>query len=495
MPQVKGEERRKVERRGPPRFSQLVGFWVPRRFVSDAGIDIGPFLADINEKIERRGFVLYDGQILTRPLDSNEPIDPVFEPESLGHDYEIPERRVWQAEQQAYFGLDDPYQMDDEGDTFTWSSLVTSVVGPYLESGELIAALLHGARDNSYFTCTCHYSTVVYTTKHRLVCMSCGANHFVLREPLALRARQLLTGEEWDDFFDEKGSRHHEEVDLPTVDFREIENAATIWTTSQWDEASHDFIFFARSSPEEIAEAIRGTEADPSILLEAGWSPVPEPPPPALQLMCNSIDVSLGKNAEHAFADGVSEFLAAFVHPDRLVHAIPQLFRAIELLLKARLEMLDSHGLEDQPNNPTVIDRLRAGGVNLAPEEIETITRLRRLRNDLQHGEATFNHRTGLALCRRGIVFVDRFADDELGTWTAAAIRGSDWYALLDIPEIAARAERIVDAGLKAYREDHDATITSCPRCEHETMLRPHPAAGASCAYCGHVPVVPDEDG
>jgi len=48
--------------------------------VSEAGIDVDPFLADINEKIERRGFVLYDGQILTRPLDSKEPIDPVFEP-------------------------------------------------------------------------------------------------------------------------------------------------------------------------------------------------------------------------------------------------------------------------------------------------------------------------------------------------------------------------------------------------------------------------------
>ncbi len=494
MPNVAKDESGEVERSGPARFSQLVGFWVPRRFVTEAGIDVDAFVADINEKVARRGFVLYDGQILTRSLDSGEPIDPVFEPESLDHDYEIPERREWKAEQRAYFGLDDPYQMADEDDTFTWSSMMTRVVGSYLAPGELIAALLHGESDDSYFTCTCHYSTVVYTTRHRCVCMSCGATHVVLCEPLALTPRQLLTGEEWDDFFDEKGSRRHEEVDLATVDFRDIENAAAIWTTNQWDEASHENIFFARSSPEEIAEAIRGTEADPSMLLEAGWTKVDQAPPPALQVMRNSVDVSLGKNAEHAFAEGVSEFLAAYVYPDRLVHAIPQLFRATELLLKARLEMLDPHGLDDQPNNPTVLDRLCAGGISLSGDEVEAITRLRRLRNNLQHGEATFNHREGLALCRRGIIFIDRFVDEELGMWTADAIRGSDWQALLNISEIAARARRIVDAWLEPYRKDPDASITPCPRCERETMLRPHPATGASCAYCGHVPVVRDDD-
>ena len=190
--------------------------------------------------------------------------------------------------------------------------------------------------------------------------------------------------------------------------------------------------------------------------------------------MRNSVDVSLAaKNAEHAFAEGVSQFLAAYVYPYRLVHAIPQIFRATELLL--HMEMLDPHSLDDQPNNPTVLDRLCAGGISLSGDEVETITRLRRLRNNLQHGEATFNHREGLALCRRGVIFIDRFVDEELGMWTADAI-GSDWQALLDISEIAARAHRIVDAGLEPYRKDPDASITACPRCERETMLRSHPA-------------------
>lgn len=491
MPEVTNDERVKAERTGPPRFSQLVGFWIPRRFVARPGIDVDAFLTDINDKIERRGFVLYDGQILTRPLDPVEPIDPIFESESLDPNYEIPERREWGPAQRAYFGLDSPYQMADEAaETFTWSHIMTRVVEPYLAPGELITGLLHGEEDNSHFTCPCHYATVVYTTRHRLVCMSCGATHVVLREPLALTTQQFLTDEEWVEFFDDKGSRHHEEVDLATVDFRAIENAETIWTTNQWDEAAHEFVFFVRSSP----EAIRGTEAAPSIVLEAGWTRVEQPPPPALQLTRDSIDVSLGRNAEHAFADGVSAFLAAYIRPERLVSAVPQLFRAIELLLKARLEMIDAHALDGQPNNRAVLGRLRAGGVILSSDEIDTIARLRRLRNDLQHGTATFNHRAGLALCRRAVVFTDRFVDEELGMWTAEAIEGSDWQALLDIPEIAARTERIVDQGLTPYRTDPDASITTCPRCQHETMLRPHPATGASCAFCGHVPVVRDDD-
>jgi hypothetical protein len=271
-----------TERSGPPQFANLVGFRIPRRFVSADGIDVDAFLVHINENIEGRGgLVLEDGQILTQEINRAEPLDVYVEPESLDHDFETPARREWQAAQRDYFGIENPYQLIEEGDTFTWSSLTTRVVSPYLRSGELIAAVLHGGQDGSYFACTCHYSTVVYTTRHRLLCMSCGATHVVLKEPLSLAPRQLLTGGEWSDFFDANGRRHHEELDLATVDFREVENAPTIWTTNQWEEASRDFVLFARASPEEIAEAIRGTEVDPSILIESGWVQVREPPPPA----------------------------------------------------------------------------------------------------------------------------------------------------------------------------------------------------------------------
>jgi ribosomal protein S27E len=481
-------------RREPTPFWKVLAFWAPRRFVTPTGIDVDAFVADINSKVRQRGFVMWDRQLLTTPLGSDEPIDVIFEPESLDSPLDTPDRVAWNHEQRIYFGLDDPYQMADEGDGFTWSHIMTRIVEPYIGPDELIAGVLHGETDGRYFYCPCHSATVVYTTRRRLVCMSCGATHLVFREPLTAPQRTLLSGDEWRDYFDDDGGRRHEEVDLPIVDVRAVETAATIWSTSQWDDASHEFIFFARSSPEEIAEAIRGTEMDPSIFEEAGWQRVDTAPPPALQIMESSIDLDLAENAAHAFREGVAAFVVAYVHAHQLVTAVPQIFRAIELVLKTRLAMIDPHGLDDQPNNPTVLKRLQAGGVAVAADEVETITRLRRLRNDLQHGEATFNHRAGLALCRSGVIWIDRFADEELGLWAGDVVEGADWLAMLEIDEVAARARRIVDQRVAAYRADAEASVTTCPRCDRETMVRPHSSTGASCAYCGHVPVERDDD-
>lgn len=125
---------------------------------------------------------------------------------------------------------------------------------------------------------------------------------------------------------------------------------------------------------------------------------------------------------------------------------------------------------------------------------METITRLRRLRNDLQHGEAAFNHRAGLGLCRRAVIRIDRFAEEELGLRTGDAIARADWLALLEIDELAARARRIVDQRIASCRTDPEASVTTCPRCERETMVGPHPTTGASCAYGGHVPVERDDE-
>jgi hypothetical protein len=447
-------------------------------------------VADINSKVRARGFVMWDRQVLTTPLDDQDRIDVIFEPESLDSSLETPERGHWGREQSRYFGLDHPYQMADEEDAFTWSHIMTRLIEPYLSPDELIAGVLHGEADDHYFYCPCHSATVVYTTRRRLVCMSCGATHLVFREPLPVPHRSVISADDWREYFDDEGGRRHEEVDLAIVDFCVVEAAETIWSTNQWEDASHEFVFFARSSPEEIAEAIRGTERDPSIFMEAGFEKVDLAPPPAFQLMEGSLDVDLLQNAAHAFRDGVAAFVAAHVDPHQLVTAVPQLFRAIELLLKARLTTIDAHGLHDQPNNPTVLKRLQVGGVSLSDDDVETIGRLRRLRNDLQHGEATFNHRAGLALCRRGVVWADRFADDDLGLWIGDVIAGSEWHALLEIEEVASRAQRIVNRRIAPFRTDAAASVTECPRCHREAMVRPHPSTGASCGYCGHVPIV-----
>jgi len=510
-------------------FTKLVALWIPRRFLHPSGINVSGFVSDLNEKILRRGFVLCDGQVLTTPI-PDVPAKGILRPEvvrvlpatvrdpvvgvvQLGgyalhkpigigeHSevicerhggnaaYDVPARRDWQAPQQDFFGLQNPYQMAEDSADYTWSHLVSRVVDPYVSPDERIAAIVHGERDRYYFYCPCHSANVVYTTRHRLVCMGCGATHIVLRQPLPVRPKRLLTPEEWIEYFDEDGGSGDEEIDMTIVDFQDVETAETIWATNQWDEAKHSFVFFARSSPEEIAKATRGTEADPSILREDGWKPVDTAPPPAYQVAQDSIDVDLLENAAHALREGVEHFVGARKKSERLVSAIPQLFRTVELLLKAKLQELEPLALDDHPNNPTVLKRLAARGVVLGKAEVDTVTRLRRLRNDLQHGAARFNHRQGLTISRGTVVLVDRFAHAELGLWIGDVISPDDWQEILGIEQVADTAKQVVEGRVAEIRAQPDAAVSSCPRCGRTAMVRPHQGTGASCIFCGHVPV------
>jgi hypothetical protein len=404
-------------------FTKLVSFWVPSRFVSGSGIDIEPFVTDLNEKITARGAIMSDGQVITTPL-SFDDIDPIFEELSLGEVKEPPPRRAWGAEERALFGLEAPYQMVDEQDTFTWSSVITSVADAYLTNGELIAGLLHGVSDDHYFTCPCHFAQVVYTTRGRLVCMSCGALHAIPAEPLPDPTEGLLTAEAFADLFDEEGPRRHEQVDLPLVDFCRIENAKLAWRTSWFEEATEQFVFLARSPPEVVAETIRGTEMDPTMFMEAGFTEIRLAPPPAAEVNAGQIDFALTENAAYAFEAGVRAYRRSYKEREELLTAVPQLSRTIELLLKARLQLEDQTQLADKPNNPTVITRLAERGVVLSDADGETVTALRRLRNMMQHGSTRVSGRQALGLCRAAIVFVNWFADAELELWTADALRG-----------------------------------------------------------------------
>ena len=104
------------------------------------------------------------------------------------------------------------------------------------------------------------------------------------------------------------------------------------------------------------------------------------------------------------------------------------LFQCIELLLKVRLEASSPLGLRDQPNNPTVLTRLAAIGVPLSPDEASTVAQLRKLRNDLQHSSARFNHRAVLGLCCSALIAIDRFVVDELNTWAGDVIPSDEWH-------------------------------------------------------------------
>ena len=264
--------------------------------------------------------------------------------------------------------------------------------------------------------------------------------------------------------------------------------APFIWSTNQWDEALKEYVLCARTTPEEFERAVRGTELDASILLEDGWLPAEEPPDPAFQIMDDSVDLGMMDSAGHALAAGASAYLAAYLHPKRLIDAVKDLFQSIELLLKVRLEASNPLGLRGQPNNPTVLTRLAAVGVTLSPDEADTVAQLRRLRNDLQHSSARFNHRQVLGLCRSALIVIDRFAIDELNSWAGDVIHPDEWHQLLGIQEIHARAVTVAETRLDNYRDDPEASITACPRCTHEAMLGATPIRAPRASSAGTSP-------
>ena len=466
-----------------------MALWIPRRFLTSSGCDLVAFIADANQKITQRGYVLWNDQILTTPITQQERIDLIFEGDEP---YFPPPVQDWGPAQQEHFGLKDPYQMAEDSGKYTSSHIMTRIREPYLAPSERIDAVLDGTRDDRHFYCTCHYADVVHTTFHRLVCMSCGALHAVLGRPISVSGGALLTADDWSDLFDEDGNGYDEEIQLGILDFQEVEDEPVIWTTEQWEESKHEFIFFARSSPEEIEEAIRGTERDPSIFLEAGWKPAPMPMPPAFQIIDNSVSVDLLENAAHSLQEGIAAYVAAHKDSGRLLDALRDLYTSVELLSKARLQALEPGELGKRLNTPSVLRRLTTNGVTLSQQDAQTVEQLRELRNSIQHGEAKFNYRTALSLSRKAIVFIDRFLEHELKLWVGDVVREDDWVQILRIPEVFASATRVVDRRVSDLR-NKGAEVSTCGQCNRETLVRPHRNTGSSCLFCHNIPTASPE--
>ena len=57
-----------VLRLNDTRWTKVVALWIPRRFLTSSGCDLVAFIADVNQKITQRGYVLWNGQILTTPI-------------------------------------------------------------------------------------------------------------------------------------------------------------------------------------------------------------------------------------------------------------------------------------------------------------------------------------------------------------------------------------------------------------------------------------------
>ncbi len=103
-------------------FIKVVGFWVPRRWLTPETMDINGMVAEIEEVVRMKGLVAYDGQVITS-LRRIGPWEACFEAVSIDTPLDIPQRRHWGPEQRAFFGVEQPYQMADDEGPFTYSSI------------------------------------------------------------------------------------------------------------------------------------------------------------------------------------------------------------------------------------------------------------------------------------------------------------------------------------------------------------------------------------
>lgn len=398
------------------------------------------------------------------------------------------EKMEWSDDQKTYFGFENPYQVSEELNDYSYDWALIDTHKPYLEPSERILALLHGVKDHRPFYCACHFAEVVYTSKHRFVCMSCGSLHLVLKNHLKKSYKQSLTESDWLDYFDSEGSKNTDGIELDLIDFLEIENEAKIWTTDFYDESAGEFIFWTRATEEEI-EHYKRTHGTAEDLIQAGWELDPMPPEPAYQIMVSTFSVDKFTNALTSLDEGVIAFQKSKKQIEFIKQGVLQLFHTIELILKAKLEKLNSNALKSKPDNPTIIKLLQKHGVSFSADEPQTIKELRQLRNAFQHAEAKFNYRSALKLMRNSIIFIDRFCVQELKIWIAEHISESAWQSILSIPDIQNNAVKISNEIIENVKTRDDCEISLCLRCETNTVVSHFNKPGI-CIYCRHIPTL-----
>ena len=240
--------------------------------------------------------------------------------------------------------------------------------GSWLVEDERILALADAERDGRYICCpfACYRAEIVYTSRHRLVCMRCGRLHCVLGRPLPRRFRAHLTAEEWWDMLGPSGELSDHSLPLDVVDYRDIAAVDSIWETDAWLEATHELDLYANGTPEEIMRYEKGL-VRPEAFLEAGFVELPTVPPPSAQIKEGGFGVTLAENAARAMDLGASAYARSQTDPTALREAILNLFHAVELVLKIRLEQVNQEALRGHPNNPTVVDELLKANVKSGP--------------------------------------------------------------------------------------------------------------------------------
>lgn len=451
-------------------------------------IQIEEAVNSINRRISERGaIVLPDGQILKIAFKMSDVLDYGINLIDIDTVFEV-KPKDWGAKQQEYFQIEYPYQLSEENGKFSIGWILIDSNEMYLDEEERILALLHGEKDGRPFYCTCHSAQVVYTSRRRFVCMMCGMLHCVLEDDLGYDFENTLTAEEWFEYFSDDGTKYETEIDLEVIDFQDIEHLPKIWMTSQYEEAADELIFFTRSSKELLDEYYR-TSLNAEVLIETGWSLMPQPPDPVFQFARFRYDVDKITNAMSSLETGILAYDKSRTELSQIKLATLLVFHSIELLLKTRLEQADPSTLSENLNNPTTIKLLKKQGILISIEERKAIDALRKLRNSFQHDDVSYNYRFTLSLLHEAMVFIDRFASEELGIWVGEEISEQAWQILLKFEPIRINAEKIAGEIIKRATNKSDYKIMFCPRCKRETLVSLF-NRGSLCIFCRHRPTL-----
>lgn len=446
----------------------------------------------VNKKIEKHGaFILSDKQILTSYIGANDIVD-----EFLDYDFEPIkyDENEWTNKHKEYFNISKPYQLAFDNSKYGHHNVMVDIQEDYLDFDEHIIAVLHAGKDGRYFYCeNCHEAQVVYTSNQRFICMSCGCLHCILEKPLIYKYDMKMTADEWFDYFGFNATMPDDEVQIFLVDFQEVENASKLWVTEQWELSVRELIFFSRSTPEEF-EKYRGSIITEGQLEALGFSRVQTPVPPASQSNNIEYEINIVRNAATSIIEGTRAYLNGRNNVDELKYAILNLLHAIELLLKIKLDYIDQSDLDIKSNIPQVVKKLLEHGIEIKPDEIEVINRLRKQRNNIQHGESRFTYRPILSLLRHSLIFIDRFSFEELDLWLGDLFENQTWVELLQINEIYDTAEVAVSKILKNI-DAKNVIIDKCAKCGKDTLLHTR-YDGTICIFCRYKPMldVDDED-
>ena len=455
-----------------------------RRDLVEAGASNEELLADVNAMVAAYGgIILANRQFLRRPVEADWFVHAHLDDYNSAP-FDHPEID-WDEPQRRYFGtlwnLTAPYSYASDGQLYNQFHISARDPSPYLVEGEVICAMIEAANERCQLDCACHYTQVVYTSRHRLLCMGCGQLYRVLAEPLKRSFAQGITNERWKAAFDDEGELIDDDMHVPIIDFREVEKAPYIWTTDAWEEATWLIHLYAKGSEEEIRQ-FEASQPKAEDMIAAGFFEIPALPSASAQLVGDGIAVDLWSNSGAAVKAAARAYARSRTKPDVLRDAVLNSFQAIELVLKMRLEGIDPAALKE--NNPTILRRLIDHGVSISADEVSTIEGLRKLRNKLQHAGASFGYRDTRRLLRAALTFLDRFSIEELDLWISHVCDKEGWRSLLQIAAVASNADTIsTHLTANAANEPTIDSVVQCEACGRERMVV-FDSGFRNCIYC-----------